>query len=76
LKGCEIVSKNKEKVEICKCKFLEAIKLIDTDVIDIAEYNDGTYEYHINKNNNVIKIFAENSDLIFISDELIGYKYK
>jgi hypothetical protein len=67
---------NKEKVEICKCKFLEAISLIEKNEADIAEYNDKNYEYHIAKNNNEVKIYAENSDLIFISDELICYKYK
>lgn len=68
---------NKENVKICKCKFLDALKLVENNEIDIAEYksSDGFYKYCIRKMQNEIVIYTKNTNEIVVDDILTCYKY-
>ena len=68
---------SKERREICKAKFFDAIDLINKGEIDIAEYGKDAdfYKYYIKKIDNEIVIYTKNTDEIVFSDELTCYKF-
>lgn len=68
---------SKERREICKTNFVNAIDLINRGEIDIAEYGKDTdfYKYYIRKIDNEIVIYTKNTDEVVSIDKLTCYKF-
>jgi hypothetical protein len=65
------------KVKICRTTVPKAIMLLETDSIDIAEYEgeDGFYNYCIRKECNEIVFYTKNTDEVVFSDKVTCYAF-